>query len=358
MLEPYWIDLEGAKISITAVLRSSVVPIPVIPMIVAVVISALAYLLSRKPNQSPQSERLLVALRRRLVVLGVFSYCVWTRTRYNSKSASLHTDMRKNSSQDNIDAFDDEQFGTHRWTTLPTRNDVLIEHQHVSSRNLGIFKDLIEHGHPGNVRLQQFVHFFVKNHNGQRLTVPLTTQIIDRLANNICDTIRQESGRFLQQGGSGKWHITTRDAVLRHIRKTLVSQNYPPLGAIIQGAVNPMTAELLFGNCQHTALCQKHASSHLRSLERKLFVFEQIRTDLAEKQSLTSSLAYHSTQQMVVALDGSTLIPVEAAASSISAFNRKRFQATGRRRTEVPARTVIFSAFTPVSGHKQDHLRN
>ena len=359
-----------------------------------VIISSLVYLLvvvmghvvlvgdgdrRRRSTTSRRSMKLsswpvmVVGLKSALVrwtLCAMVSYTMWIAAKRHVDSTQWAKDIQNKrlftSVMDGELAFGDVR--ERGWTTLPTREDVLIEHRTGGSHYLGLFRDFITLGHLGNARFQDLVQSMAaapsnnnnnnnnvkkeKDKTKSRITTipPLfhhTPVVHAAVVRFIFDTITlEQQGRFLEQGMGGNWYLIPRDEAFQFITKALVQAQYPVLRALVRDAWEPLMSELRYGTYRQTALAYRHAAPHLRLLQTLLYANAlegKIQRTITCSSSCPSSSRVRPVEVTTfVSSDGATLLQKcpHVVDKDVGAGRRIPFKKSNYLRT-MPSRNVV-----------------
>ena len=146
-------------------------------------------------------------------------------------------------------------------TTLPHRNDVLIENR-FGSRYLYMYNDFIN-GHPGNRYFLRLVDAVAPTF----ASYPKWLQ--DASARYIVDSVLIAQARFLEQGARGDWYLNDYEEALRYTKSVLVRKSLPLVGEVLQ-ELRYITSGYRFSTLRDTKLAQKHMAPFLKNLENKI----------------------------------------------------------------------------------------
>lgn len=200
----------------------------------------------------------------RIALFAAFAYSLHRMARYRCDKSQWATDIKSERlfarSMDNEKEFGVKSTG---FTTLPNKNDMLIENRLSESIYLNNHKDLITL-HPGNLRFRELIketaHFAIDTEFGTR----------EAAVEYVFDQFGLEHGRLLEQGVRGSWYVMPKDDALEYIGKRIAAERTPVLGAL-QLIVTRMVGELRFGIYRNSALSSKHAFPALKSFEKMLY---------------------------------------------------------------------------------------
>jgi hypothetical protein len=169
-------------------------------------------------------------------------------------------------------------------TTLPHRNDVLIETR-FGSRNFYMYNDFID-GHPGNRNFLSLVeaasHTFA--------SYPLVLQ--EASARHIVESVLTSSSRFLEQGAHGAWYVNDFEEAMAYTKSVLVRKSWPVVGKILQ-ELRYIISEFRFGKFRDTMLAQKQMAPFLKKLEKRIIsvvLGESLRTERDLKSGDSTNL--------------------------------------------------------------------
>ena len=236
----------------------------------------------------------------RLIIMSTMVYGLWLVGRSHVDSTQWAQAIRGNHIFGNVmdNELDFADIQSSGWTTLPTRNDVLLEHRIGGSHYMGLFRDWISRGHRGNARFHELISSTVPSTAAAIATTTTTTSdgdsakamatttttlfhlsppVKSALVSFIFKTVTLDyHGRFLQQGALGDWYLIPREKAYSVIAKALARAHIPILSHLIRDVVKPMITEWRYGIYRHTVMAYKYAVPSLQMLQERLYAAQSI----------------------------------------------------------------------------------
>eukprot|EP00977_Amphora_coffeiformis_P004430 scaffold945_cov170-Amphora_coffeaeformis.AAC.10 len=124
---------------------------------------------------------------------------------------------------DNQHFFDENKDGLH---ALPNREDVLIENRY-GYKDLASYNDAIDY-HYGNQRFRKYVDAVAPSYANYPEALKAAS------VKYVTESIIAESGRFLEQGLKGRWHLTDMETSTYFVKKVLAGKSNGLFGMILK----------------------------------------------------------------------------------------------------------------------------
>lgn len=178
-------------------------------------------------------------------------------------------------------------------TTLPHRNDVLLENRY-GGRQLKMYNDFIN-GHPGNSFFLELVDKTVHGRGALESLALFPNETISYLVSEVTSSTstgttngsdrKKGSGRFLLHGPFGSWMWLTDAEARASVRTNLALASSVPMLRELCRELRFISSEYKHGTLRKTALAQIHAVKYAQRLERILW--EKAATPIGGKPPLT-----------------------------------------------------------------------
>ena len=186
---------------------------------------------------------------------------------------------------------------------LPNRQDVLIENRY-GYKDLQSYNDYIDY-HPGNSRFLKAVDAVVPWYN------EYPEVLKEASVKYITETVLANSGRFLEQGQKGRWHLADLETSLYFTKKILAGRSMGLVGTILK-ETRHLLSVMRYGVYRETDLAFL-AAPFLKDLTKK---FLTACIGEKSKDSSTANMIRPPTMKPEYAEDGTTVLrwkrPVEA----------------------------------------------
>lgn len=166
---------------------------------------------------------------RRLALVGGIVAGITYMIRESVESTQWAKDLRKRrrffGAMKNQAFFDEVKEGPH---AVPNPFDILIENRY-GNKDLGAYNDYIDY-HVGNSDFLELVDLMAPSY----ATYPEFFR--DMSAKHIVETLIVDdfSGRFLEQGQQGRWHVADLETAIYFAKKTLASRSMRLFGTILK----------------------------------------------------------------------------------------------------------------------------